>query len=253
MEMDLAFFAIAVPAVLVAGISKGGLSGLGVLSVPLLALVISPAQAAALMLPILCLMDLFGLWAFRRCWSREHIRVMLPGAIAGIALGSLTFGHLSDDGVRILVGAIAVLFALNNWLRAKGRLRPDAAARPSALQGGFWSALSGFTSMLAHAGGPPVMIYLLPLRLEKMLFAGTTVVFFAVVNYVKLIPYYWLGQLNLSNLTATLILSPLAPLGIWAGVWLTRRVPEALFYKAAYVLLMATGLKLLYDGIAGPG
>lgn len=248
--MDLVFFAIAVPAVLLAGISKGGLSGLGALTVPMLALVLPPTEAAAVMLPVLCLMDLFGLWVYRRYCSVAHLRAMLPGALLGIGLGTLAFGHLDDGGVRILIGAVAVLFSLNHWLRSAIQKRLTAQRPPSRAQGAFWSAMAGFTSFLAHAGGPPAMIYLLPQRLEKMLFAGTSVVFFAVVNYVKLIPYWWLGQLNAGSLTTALVLSPLAPIGIWLGFWLIKRVEERMFYAVAYVLLFLSGLKLVHDGVA---
>lgn len=250
---DAVFYALAIPAVLLAGISKGGLSGLGALSVPMLALVIPPGQAAGLMLPILCLMDVFGLWAYRGQWDRGQIRLLLPGALLGIGVGVLAFGHLDENAVRAVIGLIAVLFAANQWLKPLLQARLAAAspsgAPPSRLKGLFWSGLSGFTSFLAHAGGPPLMIYLLPLRLEKMQFAGTTVVLFGVVNYVKLVPYFWLGQIDGANLSTTLALAPLAPIGIWLGLWLTKRIAEAVFYRISFALLFLAGVKLLYDGL----
>ncbi len=253
------FYALVIPAVLLAGISKGGLSGLGALSVPMLALVLPPGQAAGLMLPILCLMDLFGLWAYRGHWDAGQLRLLLPGAVLGIGVGVLAFGHLDENAVRALIGVIAVLFALNQWLKPVLQARlmraAPAGAPPSRLKGRlkglFWSGLSGFTSFLAHAGGPPLMIYLLPLRLEKMQFAGTTVVLFGVVNYVKLVPYFWLGQIDRANLSTALLLAPLAPVGIWLGLWLTKRIAEALFYRISFVLLFLSGAKLLYDGLKG--
>ncbi|WP_348771425.1 sulfite exporter TauE/SafE family protein [Azospirillum sp. SYSU D00513] len=253
MITDAAFYALTVPAVLLTGISKGGLSGLGALAVPMMALVMPPGEAAGLMLPILCLMDLFGLWAYRHSWSRAQMAVLLPGALLGIGLGVLAFGHLDDDAVRVIIGAISILFSINQWLRPLLQRKLAEAPPPSQAKGFFWSGMSGFTSFLAHAGGPPIMVYLLPLRMEKMLLAGTTVVFFGVVNYVKLVPYFWLGQINMANFSTALVLSPLAPLGIWLGVWLTKRVPEALFYRASYILLFAAGAKLLYDGLKGMG
>ena len=123
-------------------------------------------------------------------------------------------------------------------------------ARPGRIAGAFWGGLAGFTSTLAHAGGPPFAVYLLPQKLDKTLFVGTSVIFFFIVNYVKLVPYHFLGQLNVGNLAVALVFAPLAPLGIWLGVWLHRRVSERAFYNISYTLLLATGLKLVYDALA---
>lgn len=251
MIADATFYALVVPAVLLTGISKGGLSGLGALAVPMLALVMPPRQAAGLMLPILCLMDLFGIWAYRGRWSRGQLRVLLPGAMLGIGVGVLAFGHLDDDAVRLIIGVIAVAFSINQWLKPLVQRRIAESPPASRAAGWFWSTLSGFTSFLAHAGGPPIMIYLLPQQLEKMTLAGTTVLLFAVINYVKLVPYVWLGQIDTVNLATSLLLAPLAPVGIWMGVWLTRRVSERLFYAVSYALLFVAGVKLFADGIGG--
>jgi len=240
------FYLAAVPAVLITGISKGGFGGgLGILAVPMMALVLPAPQAAAIMLPILCLMDLFGLYAYRSSWDARNMAIMLPGGLAGTLIGALTFSLLDPAGVKLLVGLIAVGFTLNYWLRGRLATRPS---RTSVIRGGFWSTVAGYTSFVAHAGGPPLSVYLLPQQLDKTIFVGTTVVFFTIVNYVKLVPYAWLGQLGSSNLLAAAVLLPLAPLGMLAGFWLHRRVPEALFYKVTYLLLFVTGLKLVYDG-----
>ena len=116
--------------------------------------------------------------------------------------------------------------------------------------GAFWGGLSGFTSTLAHAGGPPFAVYMLAQKVDKTLFVGTSAVFFLVVNYVKLVPYYFVGQLNVGNLAAALLFSPLAPLGIWLGVWIHRRMSQTVFLNVSYTLLLATGLKLIYDAVA---
>ena len=247
MITDPLFYLLAVVAVLITGISKGGFGGgLTVVAVPLMALVIPPFQAAAIMLPILCLMDLTGLAAYWRRWDPRSLRIMIPGALAGILLGALTVRWISEDMLRILIGLIAVTFALNHWLGAKERY---AGYRPGGvLAGRFWGAATGFTSFAAHAGGPPAAIYLLPQRMDKTLFVGTTVVLFTLVNYVKLIPYAWLGQFHVSNLLTALVLLPLAPLGILLGVWLHKRVSTLWFYRICYVLLFMTGLRLLWHG-----
>ncbi|HJP20825.1 MAG: sulfite exporter TauE/SafE family protein [Alphaproteobacteria bacterium] len=247
MVVDPWFYAFAVPAILLIGISKGGFgAGLGILTVPALALVIPPLQAAGILLPILCLMDLFGLWAYRRQWDPANMRIMVPAVLLGIAIGTATAGLLDERDIRLIVGSIAVLFALDYWLR-RGESR--AAAGRSVLKGGFWSVVAGFTSFVSHAGGPPISVYLLPQKLDKTTYVGTTVVLFAIVNYVKLVPYAWLGQLAPGNLLTSLVLAPLAPLGMGLGIWLHNRVSPRFFYQACYVLIFVVGAKLAWDGV----
>jgi hypothetical protein len=247
--VDPWFYAFAVPSILLIGISKGGFgSGLGILTVPLLALVIPPLQAAGILLPILCLMDLVGLWAYRAKWDRPNMRIMVPAALGGIAIGTATAGLLDERYFRLIVGGIAVLFALDYWLR-RGEAR--AATGRSLAKGGFWSLVAGFTSFVAHAGGPPISIYLLPQKLDKTIYVGSTVVLFAIINYVKLVPYAWLGQLAPGNLWTSLVLAPLAPLGMGLGIWLHNRVSPRFFYQACYVLIFVVGAKLVWDGVVG--
>lgn len=247
MLTDPWFYAAAVPALIIIGISKGGFGGgLGVVGVPLLALVISPTQAAAILLPVLCAMDLVGLYSYRGAWSRDLMRVLAPGAVAGIVLGALTFAVTSEDVVRLIVGVIAVGFTLWQWVGR--RLVEERQARPSVVRGSFWAGVSGYTSFIAHAGGPPVAVYLLPLRLDKTTFVGTTVVYFTVVNYVKLLPYGLLGQFDATNLATSLVLLPLAPVGVLLGVVLHRRLPERWLFGVVYAALLVTGVKLLIDG-----
>ncbi len=246
---DPLFYAVAVPALLVTGISKGGFgAGLGIVAVPAMALVVPPLTAAGIMLPILCLMDIFGLWAYRRTWDRENMRIMAPAAIAGIALGTALAGLLTADHVRLVIGVIAVSFTLDHWL---GRRAMGAPKPRSRLKGWLWAAMSGFTSFIGHAGGPPISVYLLPQRLDKTVLVGTTVVFFALLNYVKLLPYGWLGLLDTTNLATAGLLSPVAPAGIWLGVWLHHRVSPANFYRLCYLFVFLVGLKLVYDGAMG--
>jgi uncharacterized membrane protein YfcA len=248
-DFPLAFYPVAIAAIVLTGVSKAGFGGgAGGIAVPLMAIFIAPAEAAGIMLPILCAMDLFGAYAYRRQWSVVHLRALLPGALVGIALGALAFGSLSASAVRLLLGAIAIAFTLNQWLSLTAWF-VSTRATPGPLAGAFWGAVSGFTSTLAHAGGPPFAVYMLPQRLDKTLLVATSVAFFLVVNYVKLVPYAFLGQLNAANLTASLVFAPLAPLGIALGVWLHRHLSEQTFYRASYALLFATGVKLVYDGM----
>jgi uncharacterized protein len=249
-----AFYVVAAFVILTSGISKGGFgTGAVALAVPLMSIFVAPPVAAGIMLPILCAMDVFGVHAYRGRWSVEHLKVLLPGALIGIAIGAFAFGALSVDAIRLLLGIIAIVFSLNQAFGLTQRLAARLAAEriaPGRAAGSFWGAMSGFTSTLAHAGGPPFSIYMLPQALDRTKLVATSVVFFLVVNYVKLVPYAMLGQLNLSSLTTSLLLAPLAPIGIWLGVWLHRRMSEALFYRLSYVLLFATGAKLLWDALA---
>lgn len=249
MITDPVFYLIAIPAFLLTGISKGGFgAGLGTLAVPMLAFVLPVPKAAAIMLPLLMAMDLVGLWAYRGTWDRANMRILLPGAAMGIYLGYLSFRHLDELWIRLLVGVVAVGYVLNVWLRPSVAGR---AALPSWPKGLFWSAMSGLVSFVANAGGPPLSVYLLPQRLEKSIFVGTTVLFFALVNLSKVVPFWWLGQFSSENLRTSLVLLPLAPIGMWLGIWLHGRVNEAQFYFWTHLLLAIAGARLVWDGIVG--
>jgi uncharacterized protein len=246
---DPFFYMAAIPAMIIIGISKGGFGGsLGMLGVPLITLFISPVQAAAILLPILCLMDIFGLIAYRRGADWKNLWCLLPGALFGITVGALLFQYLNDDIIRLIIGLMAVVFTLNHWLKPKLDTPPHGA---SIIKGSLWGSLSGFTSFVAHAGGPPLQFYMLPQKINKTLFVGTSVWFFFAVNYIKLIPYAYLGQFSAENLGTSLLLLPLAPIGIWCGVKAHDKVPEQLFYKIAYAALFIVGLKLLWDAFNG--
>lgn len=242
------FYAAAVPAVLLFGIAKGGFGGgLGAAAVPLMALVISPVQAAAILLPILCLMDIVTLWAYRGRWNVGELKLLLPASLVGIGIGTWSFEYLSADAIRLCVGVVAVAFTLHYWIHrftpGDGTLRdlPRGAAVPAA-------AVAGFTSFIAHAGGPPLNMYLLRRPLDRTAFVATTAVFFALVNYVKLIPYGFLGQLSAANLATSAALAVFAPIGVYLGVWLHRRVSDRTFFGFVYVFLFLLGLRLIGDG-----
>ncbi len=216
------------------------------MSVPLMSLVIPPPQAAAIMLPLLVFMDLFGIWAYRGKWDKPNLKILLPASLIGVILGTATFRYLDISAFRLLIGLIAVSFALNAWFNWSQRERPPATR--SWRRGGFWGAVAGFVSFVAHAGGPPVSVYLLPQRLDKTVFQATTVVFFTTTNLIKLVPYTLLGQFNTENLTTSLMLAPLVPVAMVLAIYMHTRVSDRLFYRVCYVLLFLTGCKLLYDG-----
>ena len=248
MGHDPVFWAVAVFSVLITGVSKGGFGGLALLAVPLMALVISPIQAAGIMLPILIVMDWGGVWTYRKYWDRKVLLLLLPGAILGIIAGGLLAGFVDDRVVRIAVGAIAVLFPIYAVLKPSGG---DALIKNNRPLGFASGIVSGFTSFIAHAGGPPFQAYVIPQKLDSRIFAGTAVMFFFVVNFVKVVPYAMLGQFDRENLTTSLILIPIAPIGVLFGAWLVKRIDQTLFYRILYALIFSVGLKLLWDGFMG--
>ena len=245
------FYAVAIPAVTLFGVSKGGFGpGFGVMSVPLMALIVSPVQAAAILLPILCLMDVFAIWVYRGKWVLPELRILVPASLIGIGIGTVMFEYMSPAIIRLVLGAVAMVFTLNYWFQRFTKSDPQQTVYPPVV-GTIAGATAGFTSFIAHAGGPPLNMYLLRRKLNRTEFVGISGVFFAVANYVKLLPYAWLGQLDISNLSTSLVLSPLAPIGVGIGVWLHRRVSDQIFFYFAYTLLFVVGSKLVYDGITG--
>lgn len=244
---DPLFYAIAAPVVVLMGISKTGIPGLfGGMSVPLLSLVVPPLQAAAVMLPVLCLIDLFGLRAFWGVYDRRNLPILLAGLSVGVIAGTLILGLVDQDVLRLAIGAMAVVFAINN-LAGWARQRPPAPT--SWPRGVFWSSISGLTSFVAHAGSAPLMAYLLPLRLDRRIYVGTTVWFFFASNYAKVIPYAVLGQFDPGILVTALVLLPLVPLGVRLGVVIQGKINDQLFYRISYWALLGIGLKLVVDGI----
>lgn len=249
---DPLFYAAAVPAVILMGLSKGGFSGIGLLSLPLMALVLSPVQAAAIMLPILMVQDVVTVWSFRRDWDRRNLAILLPSSAVGILIGYLLAAKVSDAAVALAVGLISVAFALRR-LAVERRAEPPPAAAAGIAAGSFWGLAIGFTSMIAHAGGPPFQIYVMPQRLKRDVFIGTGAVLFAAINWIKVPPYAALGQFTWPNLATSAALFPLAIAATFAGVWLVRRVSAERFYTLVYGLLVLVGGKLVWDGLAGLG
>ena len=251
MTFDPVFITAALFAVLITGISKSGLGGgLGQLSVPIMAVFISPVAAAAILLPILCAIDLFNIWGSRKEFHRKNLLAMLPGAVIGISIGALTFSHLDDNAIRLMLGGLSLVFALTYFVQ---QAPVSSETHWGRLFGAVCGALAGFTSFVAHAGGGPVKMCLLPQRLDKRVFVGTNVYFFFIVNQVKLWPYLWLGQFSTDNLNTSLVLMPAVPLGVWIGWKLIKYIDAETFYKVCYILLFVAGIKLIYDGALGKG
>ena len=247
--LDWHFYALAIPAVLMLGLSKGGFAGIGALSLPMLSFVISPVQAAAILLPILIVQDVVGVWAFRRTVDWRLLGWMMPGAILGIVLGYLFAARLSESAVLGAVGTISLLFGLYRlWADRNGP--PQMAKGLPEWLGMPFGIASGFTSQIAHAGQPPFQVWVLPRRLPRDVLVGTTAIFFAAVNWFKVPAYFALGQFTRANLLTAAALLPVAIASTFAGVWLVRCVSAERFYAAIYVLMVLVGAKLLWDAVA---
>ncbi len=248
---DFHFYAIAIPAVLLVGFSKGGMGeALSMMGVPILSLVVSPVQAAALLLPILIAMDAVALWTWRHNGDRKTLTILLPGALVGIGIGWATSAYVSRDVLRLIIGLITVLFVLryayNTWRARQGIVIPAKPHRTVPAM--FFGSFAGYGSFVAHSGGPPFQIYALPLKLPPRDYTGTMVRFFAILNAVKLIPYFALGQLDTSNLATSVTLFPLAMLATMAGAWVVKRMQPQVFYPFMYTMAFLAGMKLVYDG-----
>lgn len=242
MLSDPVFWAAAIPAVIMVGLSKGGLGPLGTLAVPILSLAISPVQAAGLTLPIFVLSDIVAVVSYRRSFEPGVLKLMLPAALAGIGVGWATAAFINDDAVRLIVGGVSALFALNYWLRRSLREEPS---RPSPPKGAFWGSIAGFTSFVSHSGGPPFQMYVLPLGLAPAVFAGTSTIFFAAVNALKLVPYFFLGQFKTANLEAAALLTPLSIACALIAVRIVKRIEPARFYRLVYGLMFVMGVFLI--------
>jgi uncharacterized membrane protein YfcA len=246
---DPLFYVLAVPAVVALGLSKGGFAGMGQMATPLLALVMPPLEAAAIMLPIMILQDANSVWVYRKDWNGRLLIVVLPGAVVGITFAGLVAAHISNDAVRVFIGVITVAFVLYTWLAATFIARERKA--PGAIAGLFWGALSGFTSTLSQAGGPPYQIFMLAQRLPKMTFVGTNALYFASLNWMKVIPYVALGQFSAKGLATSAVLVPLALAANQLGFWLVRRTPQELFYKITLIVMFLIAIALLRAGVLG--
>ncbi|MBD9525942.1 MULTISPECIES: sulfite exporter TauE/SafE family protein [Paracoccus] len=241
--MDVWGWVLGIVAAFAVGLAKGGLAMVGVISVPLMSLVMSPVQAAGILLPVYIASDIGGLIAFRRSFDRRVLATLLPGAVAGIGLGWAT-AHLVDDSfVGLIIGVIGLVFALNALLRPA---HLGLGRAPDMGRGTFWGLLSGYTSFVSHSGAPPYQVYAQPLRLEPMVFAGTTTIFFAICNAVKLVPYAFLGQLSLHNLSVAAVLMVPGVIGVICGLWIIRRMPSTVFYKFITWALILVSLRLIW-------
>jgi uncharacterized membrane protein YfcA len=245
MNWDL-YTVLAACAAFLVGLSKGGLPAIGMLAVPIMSLVMSPVQAAVMLLPIYVISDMMGIYLYRRDFSAPNLRILLPAGVFGVFIGWLTASMVSDRAITFLIGAIGVAFCLNAWLRKSVNVAP----RPvHAGRGWFWGTLAGFTSFISHAGAPPYQVYMLPQKLPKAEFAGTSTIVFAVINAAKILPYQNLRPYSLDMLSSAAVLVPFALVGAVSGAYLTRRLADVWFFRIVQGGLFLVSLKLIFDAL----
>ena len=241
--MDLSIFFFAAFGVAVFGIGKGGFAGpISMLAVPVMSFVMNPIQAAGILLPLLVLMDVMALYIYWKKWRVDIIKIIIPASIIGIIIGSLTFQYTSENQIRLIVGIISILFVIISLIQ-----KNNLALKPTKIKGIFWSSTAGYTSFLIHAGAPPMNFYMLPLKLDKTIYIGTTTFVYFIINSVKLIPYYYLDLLVPSNLKISIALIPVAIVSVLIGYFLQKKVSQEMFYNIIYFLLFLIGVKLIFD------
>jgi len=241
------FYALALPAVIALGLSKGGFAGVGQMATPMLALVMPPLEAAAILLPIMIVQDATSMWVYRKEYSGRILAIMIPGAITGIVAAGLLAAYISDAAVRVFIGVTTIAFVLYAWIGPKQIAKEVHAASVPA--GVFWGSLSGFTSTIAQAGGPPYQVYVLSQKMNKMTFVGTTALFFGTLNMLKVIPYFALGQFSTTGLGTSLALMPLAIAANMFGFWVVRVTPQEIFYRITYIFMFLISFELVREGV----
>lgn len=240
------FWIVAALAAFLMGLSKGGVPMIALLSVPLMSLYMEPAVAAGLLLPIYIVADAYAVYLFRKTFSAKNLKIMLPGAVCGIAVGFGSVSYVSGDFVKLLVAVIGLVFLASTVKTrlSKGEVQPRPADIP---RGAIWGTIAGFTSYISHAGGPPFQAYVLPQKLDKMVYLGTTTIFFAVVNLLKVPPYIVAGQITTQSTLQIALVAPVALLGAWVGINISRRIPDRVFFLIVEVALAVVSIKLLFE------
>jgi uncharacterized protein len=239
---DPLFYLVSVFAVSLLGLSKGGFFGLGVVALPLMSLYVPPLQAAAILVPVQLAQDALTIWSYRKTWSAWNLKVMVPGVVVGIVIGTLLAASLTPTHIRLAIGLIAAAFVLRYWLSQRFALM---AFRPNAATGVIIGAIGGFTTLLANAGGPAWQIHLLPQNLDKFTYAGTLTMLFAASNFMKMPAYAALGQMTWNNILTGTLLLPVAIASNYLGIWLVRRISTELFFRLAYVLMFLIAVELM--------
>ena len=249
MHLDPIVISVSMAAVMAIGFMKGAFGGgFAIIGIPLLALVMDPIKAGSMLAPLFVAMDLFALRFWRpNTWSKPDLALLVPGLVVGIIAGYVLLEHVDRHIVEILM-ALTTLYFAYLWLRGKGAGVAQERSQGKAVLAG---TASGVTTMVAHSGGPPLAMYLLPLGLSKEVYAGTTSMFFTIGNLLKAGPWIAVGRFEGGLLTLMLICLPAAFFGVWAGWKLHGRLNQQQLYRICYGLLVITAFKLLWDGVVG--
>lgn len=249
MTLDPLTVAVGFAAIFLISFMKGAFGGgFAIIGIPLLALVMDPITAGALLAPLFCVTDIVALRYWRpSTWSKPDLIVLVPALLVGMGLGFLVIGYTDRRFIAIAVAVITLTFAAL-WFCRGGRVvqRPRSVAK-----GALAGVTSGVASMVAHAGGPPVAMYLLPLGLPSAVYAGTTFLYFVFSNLVKVGPWLAIVEPTREFWLLMALVLPAIPTGIWAGWVLHTRLDQRQLYGACYALLVVVALKLLWDGAAG--
>jgi uncharacterized membrane protein YfcA len=249
MLTDPLFYLVGLSAVFIMSLSKGAFGGgLAIIGVPMLSLVMSPIEAAIVVAPLVTFMDVFALNSFGpKTWSKPDLTWLVPGLLVGIALGYLFFSRVDARFVTLGIALVTIAFTADYFLR--GRHQAEGGKPVSPPLALFAGLVSGFTTFVAHAGGPPSQMYLLYRGLNKTLFAGTNLALFTLGNFVKLVPYGLLAWATPRTMLAAAVLAPVVPLGVWFGKWLHNRLEQRRLFFWCYILLLAAAAKMLFDAV----
>ena len=250
MQYDLLFWLLAILAAIFVGLGKGGLPVVAVLGVPTLSLVMPTISAAGLLLPVYIVSDLFALHAYRRDYDKAVLKISFIGMTIGVIVGWGTAHLLVEWVVTFLIGIMGAIFSFS--LFWKRNIGTQSLRTLSYKKGYFWCMVAGFTSFISHNGGPPWQIFTLPLRLPKTVFVGTSVIAFSYCNAIKLIPYYFLGQLDIKSFKVAVSLMITASISVYMGVTIVKRIPEKLFFNIIIYALFFISVKLIWDGLSVP-
>ena len=244
---DLIFWIIAVFAAITVGLGKGGLPVIASLAVPSLSLFMSPISAAGLLLPVYIVSDIFALFFYRKDFNSKILKISILGMTIGVLIGWATANIVIEWVVTIIIGLMGVIFALNQIF--KNQIQNIKAIKINQTKGIFWCSIAGFTSFISHNGGPPWQIFVLPIGLNKVAYVGSSVIAFSYVNAIKVVPYYFLGQLNFVSIKIAFFLLIPASFAVYLGYIAVKVIPEKVFFLIVSWALLLISLKLIFDGL----
>ncbi|MFK7792119.1 MAG: sulfite exporter TauE/SafE family protein [Devosiaceae bacterium] len=242
----MTFWILAGLAAFVLGVSKGGMPVVAILSVPLLSLAMDPVMAAGLLLPLYLIADCYALYLFRKAFCVRNLKILIPAAGVGVLIATFTVSLVPPNAVKLLLALIGLSYIANAMRKrlSAGQVAPRPADVPRGL---FWGTLAGITSYIAHSGGPPYQAYVLPQKLEKMTYLGTTAIVFACINWMKVPAYIFTGQMDWQSVAQSLWLAPFALAGAWSGAQISKWLPEKIFFALIETALFLVSIKLMYE------